>query len=141
MILLVTGERDWDDRAQVEREIEKEIFGFNVEIGEVQLVIGDARSRDQVRGIDLAVDFFAEQWARRRGCPFSRHIAHWEELGAKAGPVRNSAMVMEMISSGHAVKRGLAFWSGRLKQSGTFDTFQKCTTKGIPVRIVPRRAA
>ena len=80
--LLVTGSRDWTDKFTLEQEL---VIGFlNLGAGEVTLVSGNCPT-----GADkLAEDF----WEEMDFGPIERHPADWDELGKKAGYVRNAEM-------------------------------------------------
>lgn len=82
--LLITGSRDWSDRATMFaalRDAWRELRGQGFD--EIVLVHGAAR------GADLLA---AEIWGQV-GLPTEAHPADWSGLGRKAGPVRNQQMV------------------------------------------------
>ena len=45
-----------------------------------------------ISGCARGVDTFGEQYAAEHGIPVERHPADWENLGRKAGPIRNHVM-------------------------------------------------
>ena len=62
------------------------------------------------------VDTIAESTARRNGIPVRSIPADWDNLGRKAGPIRNTEIVAE-------ADYVVAFWDGVSR--GTFDTIAK----------------
>jgi hypothetical protein len=82
-----------------------------------------------VQGGNGRVDIAARRLAAEFGWGSETHRAKWDELGKKAGPIRNQ----EMVDAGADLC--LAFWDGN--SSGTLDCIKKAVKAGIPVRIVP----
>lgn len=78
MRLLVTGSRDWTDRAAIERELTR-----YYQRG-VTIVHGDCPT-----GADAIADHAAVEW----GWEVERHPADWNTHGKAAGFIRNKAMV------------------------------------------------
>jgi hypothetical protein len=79
MRVLVCGGRDFTDRALLEAELDRlhhaRIFTVLIE--------GDARGADRMAGA----------WAEAQGIAHEVFRADWDELGAKAGPIRNQQML------------------------------------------------
>ena len=79
--VLVTGSRDWSDRAAVERTL-----------GAVKARILGFRPVTLVHGAGHGADGIADAWARRHHWLVETHTADWR-MGRRAGPVRNLAMI------------------------------------------------
>jgi hypothetical protein len=81
MRVLVCGGRDFTDRALLEAELDRlhhaRVFSVLIE--------GDARGADRMAGA----------WAEARGIAHEVFRADWDELGSKAGPIRNQQMLDE----------------------------------------------
>lgn len=118
--ILVTGCRDWTDRAIIEREVAAQIVG---NVRSVTVVTGDAPGVDSIAG----------KVATARGWMWERHFADWKAYGKSAGPKRNA----EMVAAGADVC--VAFWDG--KSPGTLDCIKRAVIAGIRVHVVPRAAA
>lgn len=82
MKLLVTGGRDFDDEPFVYRTLD---FAHRRFKGFTSLVHGKARGLDNI----------ADAWAKSRGVEPIPYPANWDNLGKKAGPVRNQKMWTE----------------------------------------------
>ena len=79
--LCISGGREFDDLAFVWSHLDpytSSLFGPVTEIG-----FGCARG----------VDYFGWRWAFHNRVPFRRYVADWDELGTKAGTIRNGAML------------------------------------------------
>lgn len=72
-------------------------------------------------------DKIAEKWARERGIKTLVFVPSWKRYGKAAGPMRNTAMLVENPDL------VLAFWDGK---SRTADMITKAKAKGIYTRIV-----
>lgn len=79
MRILVTGSRDWTDRAAIEKAFKD--FGPD---GWFTVVHGHCPT-----GADAIADHVARSW----GCEVERHPADWKTHGKRAGFVRNAEMV------------------------------------------------
>jgi hypothetical protein len=80
-IAIVTGSRDWQNREALWRALDDE---------KPDIVIhGNCEHRDRrLRGADADAD----AWARMNGVMLLAAPAHFDRLGGKAGPIRNSFM-------------------------------------------------
>lgn len=78
--VLITGSRDWTD----EQTIIGALWAVSADLGDFTLVSG---------ACPTGADRMAENAAERAGVPIERHPARWNELGKKAGFVRNAEMV------------------------------------------------
>lgn len=82
--ILVTGSRDWADRATLTAAIDAEI-GIARQQGKLPLIVhGHCRT---------GADMIADGWAEALGVAVERHPAQWGTHGKKAGPIRNYLMV------------------------------------------------
>ncbi len=78
--VLITGSRDWEDWELINQDLTNLLDVFD----EALVVIhGGARGADT----------FAEETCVRWGIKYERHVAKWNELGKRAGYVRNAEMV------------------------------------------------
>jgi len=75
MRLLVTGDREWTDRAAIERAFDR--------FKPTHVIEGECR------GLDL----MARAVAEARGIPVTPVAAEWDSYGKMAGHIRNSAML------------------------------------------------
>lgn len=111
--VLVTGGRDYADRARVFAELDAiaRVFGISL------LIHGGAKGADAL----------AEKWASVRGVDTEGCKADWERHGAAAGPIRNSAMLRD-----HKPDMVLAFPGGK----GTEDMMRKTLKAGLPLIVI-----
>jgi hypothetical protein len=109
--VLVTGSRNWTDRAAVAQALSS-YCGL---IDDVIVVHGDARGADS----------WADAVARERGWIVERHPAEWDLYGKSAGHRRNA----HMVSLGADVC--LAFPLGESR--GTRGCMKLAKIAGIPV--------
>lgn len=80
-----------------------------------------------VSGGASGVDTYAEEAATRRGLATLIFHADWENLGRRAGPIRNEKIVA------HA-SRVVAFWNGQSR--GTLNSLVLARELGLPVEII-----
>lgn len=114
--ILVTGSRDFRDTDLAKRAL---VWAANVagvdNPADVTVVHGDARGTDSVLA-EVAVSF---------GCVIEGHPARWDELGKRAGIVRNC----EMVDLGADVCLAFPLSSSR----GTWHCMREDEKAGIPV--------
>lgn len=114
--ILVTGSRDFRDTDLAKRAL---VWAANVagvdNPADVTVVHGDARGTDSVLA-EVAVSF---------GCVIEGHPARWDELGKRAGIVRNC----EMVDLGADVCLAFPLSSSR----GTWHCMREAEKAGIPV--------
>lgn len=111
MKLLVTGSRTITDTGFIHQTLDQCPFQPDT------LVHGNAEGVDQN----------AMGWAVKNGIDVEAHPVPewaWDELGAKAGPMRNNYMVSESDAV-------VAIWDG--ESSGTRDTIDKAEAAGLPM--------
>ena len=116
--LLVTGSRDWTDRAVVDAALLEAYLELRYYGDEVVLLHGAARGLDQIA---------AEIWKSHglRDIPFP---AYWALEGKAAGGIRNQRMVNE------GPDLALAF---PLPESrGTWDCVRRCKEAQVLTRII-----
>ncbi|HIP52822.1 MAG TPA: DUF2493 domain-containing protein [Chromatiales bacterium] len=92
----------------------------------VAYVAGLPASAVVVSGGAKGVDSWAEEAAREHGLAVEVFHADWENLGRKAGPVRNGQIVC-------ASDRIVAFWNGRSR--GTLNTIVQAQRAGLPIEV------
>lgn len=127
MRVLVCGDRRYQDRAAVYRELDA-LYGMG---DEVVVIEGGA----------MGADRFASDWCERyEGEPESwvithiRFAAEWDRYGRAAGPRRNQ----QMLDEGHP-DLVLAFHDNLNTQSrGTKDMVSRARKAGIPVRVIEK---
>lgn len=111
--VVICGGRDAADVAAAIQALEAlhEELGFDVVIG------GDARGIDKI----------AAAWALEKGLELVEFPADWEELGRRAGPLRNQQMLDEAKPD-----MVIAFPGGK----GTADMVRRARAEGLAVRRV-----
>lgn len=115
--VLITGDRHW----YCERLAARVVKGLLERHGnDIVIVQGAAPGVDTV---------FAEA-AFEAGVTQEPHPARWDELGPKAGPIRNA----EMVKLGAAFC--IAFHRDLENSRGTLDCVSRCHNAGIPVWLV-----
>lgn len=117
-VVLVTGGRDFDERAFVFGVLDA-IHATRGPIGVV--VHGGARGADSIAG----------EWANDRGTSTAAIPAQWEKHGRAAGPKRNQAMV-DLVVSWHELGDEVvvvAFPGG----AGTADCVRRAREAGFDV--------
>lgn len=113
--VLVTGSRDWEDRAAVWAAFDR----VHAEHPEFVLVSGACPS---------GADRMAEGWARVHGVRVERYPADWGRHGRAAGPIRNRRMVET------APDLCVAFI--RANSRGATGTVRMCVEAGIRTEVV-----
>lgn len=116
MRIIVTGGRDYDAPAAVERVL-GDVAGSTFNGVRITLVHGGAPGADQL----------AHWAALALGWTITVHPADWDAHGRAAGPIRNQAM------ADAGADLCIAFKGGR----GTADMVRRARAAGIPVREVP----
>ena len=107
MILLVTGGRNYSDRAAFHKAMAALPFHPSI------IIEGGAGGADRM----------AREWAKVSGAHHATVPALWDEYGKGAGPKRNTAMLL--LKPDYC----LAFPGGR----GTADMMRKCERAGVTV--------
>lgn len=111
--ILVTGSRDWTDRAVVEHALGTALRLFRP----IVIVHG---------GCPTGADRMAWEWAWRAGVPCEVWPAEWAAHGRAAGPIRNA----QMVAAGARFCLAFPLPGSR----GTEDCVRRAEAAGIPVR-------
>jgi hypothetical protein len=118
VILLVTGDRNWDNDWIIRSEFA--VIGYD----KIDLVIhGDARGADTI----------AAAVALQHEIPTLAVPARWSKYPKAAGPIRNSLMLKFM---GIVPTYVLAFHNNIESSKGTKDMLTKVKKLGIPYKLV-----
>lgn len=120
--IIVAGGRDFDDYKLLKLTLKEYINGLDIiDLSQIVVISGAARGADTL-GEHFACDY---QIAIRR------FPAKWEELGKRAGFVRNAEMAKYA-----AEKRGVlfAFWDGKSK--GTKNMINLANRYGLEVHVI-----
>jgi hypothetical protein len=118
--VIVCGSRRWRDRELIAYVLSELMIvrGWNPII-----VHGAARGADRI----------ADEEAGKLGFLTEPHAADWDLYGKKAGPIRNE----EMAALGADLC--IAFWDGKVTNSGTMDMVDRAKKHGIPYHLYPGR--
>jgi hypothetical protein len=108
--VVVTGGRDYDDRATLYRELD----AFR-KLRPIWLL---------VQGGQKGADTLAKEWAIERGVTYQTVNANWDRYGRAAGPIRNRAML-----EAHKPDYVVAFPG----HDGTANCVRQARARGIPV--------
>lgn len=123
LAVLVTGSRDWSDRAAVEAAL--------------RAVLDEARPTEAVllHGEAQGADAHADHFARVSRWTVLPMPAPWRTLGRAAGPARNTQMVTVLRALKHSGYqcRVLAFPMER--SVGTWDCVRKARGAGFNVQV------
>lgn len=84
MRILVTGSRDWPDRAAVHMTLDGLRKVASARNESLVVVHGDCPT---------GADAMAAQWAKQCGIEVEAYPAEWDRYGKAAGPMRNQKMV------------------------------------------------
>lgn len=146
--VLVTGSREWTDRARLERELLDELvteahqWGVQIRCGSdptpylkhherkywVHFILGDCKT---------GADFMAHKWCEEHELSFEVHrITDGRQYTERFATELMHARNQRMVDEGRP-ERFVAFWDGRRKPSGTCDTMSRCTIAGVSGRVVP----
>ncbi|RXZ78013.1 DUF2493 domain-containing protein [Paenibacillaceae bacterium] len=112
--LIVAGSRDFNDYDLVCSSLDKLLQNIN---DEICIISGAARGADKL----------GERYALEKGYVISSHPAKWDELGKKAGYIRN----VEMAEEGDALA---LFWDGESK--GSKHMYDIAKKYGLKIRVI-----
>jgi hypothetical protein len=118
MRLLVCGDRNWNDRKAIYRQLDRWLAAYPNE--HLVLIEGGARGADAIAGT----------WADDRGIEHLRFPADWKRYGRGAGPVRNR----QMLNEGHP-SLVFAFHNDLDASKGTRDMVECARQAGVLVRV------
>lgn len=125
--VLVSGDRNWSDRARLFRELD-------ARRADIDLIIeGCADGADMMAGDHSAEGARDAGWARLRGVPalhFPVTKADWKLKGRSAGPQRNRQMLVEGKPD-----LVIAFHNDIAKSRGTADMLRQARKAGVPALL------
>lgn len=124
--VIIAGSRDFNDFPMLMSKCTDILSGIantNNNIDKVRIVSGTARGADQL----------GEQYAKLVGYEVSRFPADWNNLGKRAGYVRNAEMAKFAVKDGNYGVL-VAFWDGKSK--GTKHMIDLANKHGLEVHIV-----
>lgn len=120
--IIVAGGRDFDDYELLKATLKEYIDGLDVvDLSQIVIISGAARGADTL-GEHFAYDY---------GISIRRFPAKWDELGKRAGWVRNAEMA-KYAAEKHGVL--FAFWDG--KSRGTKNMIDLANRYGLEVHVV-----
>lgn len=115
-VFLVTGSRSLP-------ESERWLVDGALDIADPEsLIVGDCPT---------GADRYAREWAKSHGLEPMVHCAEWGRLGRRAGPDRNSSMIVTALQLGGA--HVLAFPRGG--GPGTADCMRKARDAGFEIEV------
>lgn len=116
MIVLVCGDRNWNDRERIARALSKLP-------NDTTIIHGACRGADEIAGEE----------AKKLGFKVREFPADWSQ-GRAAGPIRNRLMLTELQNVGNGFV--LAFHSNIAESKGTADTVREAKRRGIKVLVI-----
>lgn len=120
--IIVAGSRDFDDYSLLKLTLKEYINGLDIaDLSQVVIISGAAR------GADTLGEYFAYDYQ----IAVRRFPAKWDELGKRAGWVRNAEMA-KYAAEKHGVL--FAFWDG--KSRGTKNMIDLANRYGLEVHVV-----
>ena len=120
MIVLVCGDRDWDDELLMCLALD--VCADECEEGAIPTIIeGGCRGADSMAG-EIAYD---NHWF------MDEYEADWTEYGTHAGPIRNQ----QMLDEGEP-DLVLAFHDDIEKSKGTKDMLRRAIKAGVPTMLI-----
>ncbi len=111
-VVLITGDRDWDDPEMIKGILEGLMLTHNI----VRVIHGNCRGADKQGAVA----------ADELGIPLTPYDADWDTHHRAAGPIRNQ----QMIDEGKPTL-GLAFHDNLSKSKGTMDMVRRLRKAGI----------
>lgn len=123
---IIAGSRDFDDFPKLMNssiDILSEIANKRDDLDRIRIISGTARGADKL----------GEQYAKIAGYELSKFPADWENLGKRAGYVRNAEMAKFAIEDGNYGVL-IAFWDG--KSRGTKHMIDLANKYGLEVHVV-----
>lgn len=122
MIVLVSGSRVGFTYQEFCREFDKRYKNIDV----TEIIAGGARG----------VDFFAKRYARENNITFTEMLADWDNLGKRAGSVRNTDMALYLMECRDAGGFEVSVLALRYDHSsGTTDMIKKATKFKLEVYV------
>lgn len=115
MRVIIAGSRDITDFSLIEKAVKNS--GFNI----TEVISGGARG----------VDKLGEFWAKKHNIPCTIFHAKWDQLGKKAGPIRNQEMA-DYANSDPTIQGALiAVWNG--VSTGTKDMISRMKDSAVHI--------
>lgn len=114
MIVLCSGDREWDDLPVIQHCFDELIDEF----GEITLVV-----QGECRGADI----MCRDEAKRRDIPVVGYPANWNKYGKSAGPIRNR----EMLDKHPDVDLVIGFHNNLEESKGTKDMLTEAQRREI----------
>lgn len=124
--MIIAGSRNFDNFSKLKDtcdSILKNTINKYDNFDKVRIISGTARGADQL----------GEQYAKSAGYEVSKFPADWDNLGRRAGYVRNVEMAKFAIEN-NSVGVLIAFWDGKSK--GTKRMIEQATKYGLKVYVV-----
>lgn len=121
--ILVTGSREWDNEVLL-RDALDAARGY----GELSVIVGDCPT---------GADAMAREWCGDFGVPYAVYVADWANHGKAAGPIRNCAMVDDLVESAFNcldTMYCLAFFRDGAGNRGTRHCSGYAESRGVPVQ-------
>lgn len=118
MRILITGGRNYSDRATVFRELDK--------------LHAESTICTLIHGAATRADTLADSWAKSRVVEVIACPADWSRHGRAAGPIRNKAMLTD-----HAPELLVAFPGGR----GTANMIGQARAAGVKIIVIGEQGA
>lgn len=115
--IIIAGGRDFKDYMLLKNKCDYYLSKAISNEDEIIIVSGTANGADKL----------GEKYAKEKGYAIERHPAKWNELGKRAGYIRNK----EMAEVSDAL---IAFWDE--KSRGTKHMIDLATKKNLHVRVV-----
>ena len=124
--VIIAGSREFDDFPMLMSkctDILSAISNTNDDLDKVRIISGTARGADKL----------GEQYAKLLGYELSKFSADWDNLGKRAGYVRNAEMAKFAVEDGNYGVL-VAFWDGKSK--GAKHMIDLANKHGLEVHIV-----
>lgn len=119
--IIVAGGRYFEDYNLLKKKLDIALSNI-VDNFNIVIISGEARGADTL----------GEKYARENNYDIEVHSADWDNLGKRAGYVRNSEMAKSVLDNGYG---GLvAFWDGKSK--GTKMMIELAQKKNINTRVI-----
>ena len=120
--IIVAGSRDFDDYSLLKLTLKEYINGLDIaDLSQVVIISGAAR------GADTLGEYFAYDYK----IAVRKFPAKWDEIGKRAGWVRNAEMA-KYAAEKHGVL--FAFWDG--KSRGTKNMIDLANRYGLEIHVV-----
>lgn len=113
MKVIIAGGREFNNYALLKEKCDYYLSGQK----KIEIVSGGAKGADKL----------GEQYAKEKGYAIKLFPAQWEQLGKRAGPVRNELMAIYAEAL-------IAFWDG--ESAGTFNMIKLAEREGLKIKIV-----